>query len=115
MRFTTTLKYSLALALPFLCSITADDCDVGGQFRLRIYIQECKDLIVKTSVHGVFHHTVCGEEDWGTEADGIDGYPIIGEVPIDRAEITNSPTIFWFKQGPKDDPYDGVTEVSRAF
>jgi hypothetical protein len=112
MRFTTTLKHSLALALPFLCLITADDFPVGGQFRLRIYTKECEGLSVKTKVNGVIHQTECGEADWGTEADGIDGYPIIGEVPIDRTGIEDSSTKFSFNKGPKDHPYEQDTEVS---
>jgi len=112
MRFITTFTNSLALAVPFLQLITADDLCVSGQFRLRIYsdTKECDGLSVKTKVNDQIRQTECGEA-WGTEKDGIDGFPIIGEVPIDRENILE-PIKFWFNQGPKDHALSKETEVS---
>ena len=53
---------------------------------------------------------MCGEEDWHSEKDGRDGFPIIGEVPIAREDILE-PVTFWFNQGPKDHPYHNETKV----
>ena len=114
MRFTTTLINSLALALPFLYLITAEDFCVSGQFRLRIYKKECEGLSVKTIVDGEendVHQTECGDA-WGTEKDGIDGFPVVGDVTIERANIRDSSTRFWFNQGPRDHALATNTEVS---
>jgi hypothetical protein len=58
--------------------------------------------------------TVCGEM-WGTEKDGIDGFPIVGEVTIERADIRDSSTKFWLYWGPKDHAFEKKTEVSPFY
>ena len=109
MRFMSILTNSLALAVPLLCLINAEDTCISGQLKLRIYSKECEGLSVKTKVDDKIHFTECGEA-WGAEKGGIDGFPIVGEVPIDRAQ-ENPTAKFWFNQGPKDHPYEKKTEV----
>jgi hypothetical protein len=114
MRLTTTLMNSLALAVPLIHLISAEDFCVSGQFRLRIYAKECEGLTVKTKEGDDVPMTVCGEM-WGTEKDGIDGFPIVGEVTIERADIRDSSTKFWLYWGPKDHAFEKKTEVSPFY
>jgi hypothetical protein len=106
----STLTNSLALAVPLLCLINAKDTCISGQLKLRIYSKECEELSVKTKVDDKIHFTECGEA-WGAEKGEIDGFAIVGEVPIDITQESANVT-FWFNQGPKDHPYEKKTEVN---
>jgi hypothetical protein len=82
----------IILALGLLAAAEDTSC-ASGDFRLRIYSQDCDKIKVQPPGDSLEEATTCGAADFNieshdyTDPDGKAGYDVIGDVTIKRDDI----------------------------